>query len=93
MKARDMLDKNYFGHVSPTYGSLGKMLRDAGVTFSMAGENLSKASTVYRAHLQLEFSTQGHRQVMLNPGFNKVGIAVLPQGRTPGVLMVQIFTD
>jgi uncharacterized protein YkwD len=49
------------------------------------------ASSVYRAHLQLEFSTQGHRQIMLNANFNYVGIAVVPLKNTPGVNMVQIF--
>ena len=92
-KAQDMIDNDYFGHISPTYGSVGNMLRSFGVSFSVAGENLSKAGTVARAQLQLENSTQGHKQNMLNTKYNKVGIAVLPLSKTPGVLLVQIFTD
>ena len=91
LKAIDMVENNYFSHTSPTYGSAANMVRRAGIPFSALAENLSMASSVYRAHLQLEFSTQGHRQIMLNANFNYVGIAVVPLKNTPGVNMVQIF--
>lgn len=93
MKARDMIDNDYFDHTSPTYGSIGTMLRNAGVSFKMAAENLSKAGNITQCHLQLEYSTKGHRQIMLSPNYNNVGIAVLPLKKVPGILMVQIFTD
>lgn len=93
LKAQDLIDNNYFAHVSPTLGSIGTMLRNAGISFTAAAENLSKAGNISQCHLQLEYSTQGHRQVMLNPGFNNVGIAVLPLKGIPGILMVQIYTD
>ena len=93
MKAKDMIENNYFSHTSPTYGSLGTMLRNAGVSYKIAAENLSKAGNITQCHLQLEYSTTGHRQIMLNPKYNNVGIAVLPLKNTPGILMVQIYTD
>lgn len=93
LKAKDMVDNNYFSHNSPTYGSIGTMLRNAGVSFKLAAENLSKAGNITQCHLQLEYSTKGHRQIMLSPNYNNVGIAVLPLKNVPGILMVQIFTD
>ncbi|HHU76983.1 MAG TPA: hypothetical protein GXZ24_08865 [Firmicutes bacterium] len=93
LKARDMLESNYFAHVSPAYGSLGNMLRNVGISFTSAAENLSKAGNITQCHLQLEYSTLGHRQVMLNPIYNNVGIAVLPLTDAPGILMVQIYTN
>ena len=93
MKAKDMIDNNYFAHVSPTYGSIGTMLRNAGITFKVAAENLSKAGNITQCHLQLEYSTAGHRQVMLSSNYHQVGIAVLPLKSAPGILMVQIYTD
>ncbi|NLX92064.1 MAG: hypothetical protein GXZ07_10890 [Firmicutes bacterium] len=93
MKARDMIDNDYFDHTSPTYGSIGTMLRNAGVSFKMAAENLSKAGNINQCHLQLEYSTKGHRQIMLSPNYNNVGIGVLSLKNVPGILMVQIFTD
>lgn len=93
LKAQDMIDHNYFGHVSPTYGSVGQMLRNQGISFTRAAENLSKAGNVSQAHIQLEYSTKGHRQIMLNPNYNHVGIGVLPLKKTPGIIEVQLFID
>lgn len=89
LKARDMIANNYFGHVSPTYGSPREMLRKFGVSFRSAGENICKAADVYRAHLLLMNSPEGHRENILNPDFTKVGVAVVPQGSY--VLVVELF--
>ena len=91
LKADDMVEYNYFAHTSPRYGSAGNMVRQAGIPYSAVGENLSKAGNVYQAHLQLEYSTKGHRQIMLNANYNNVGIGVVPLKATPGIIMVQIF--
>jgi len=91
LKARDMQENNYFGHVSPTYGTAGQMLRKFGVSFRSTGENLCKAGDVYKAHMLLLNSTSGHREIMLNPVYNKVGVAVVPQGTY--VLVVEIFVQ
>jgi len=91
LKSQDMVDNNYFSHTSPTYGSAGTMVRNAGIRYSALAENLSKAGNVYQAHLQLEYSTKGHRQIMLNSNYNYVGIGVKNLTATPGINMVQIF--
>lgn len=93
LKAEDMIENNYFSHTSPTYGSVGQMLSNAGISYVVAGENLSKAGTVFQAHLQLKHSTMGHRQIMLNSRYDSVGIGIKPLQRTPGILMVQIFIE
>lgn len=89
LKAQDMVANNYFGHVSPTYGSPREMLRKFGVSFRSAGENICKAADVNRAHLLLMNSPEGHRENILNPDFTKVGVAVVPQGSY--VLVVELF--
>ena len=91
LKAQDMVENNYFAHRSPTYGTAGNMVRQAGIPFSALGENLSGAGNVQQAHVQLEYSSKGHRQIMLNPNYNYVGIGVVRTIATPGVTMVQIF--
>lgn len=93
LKARDLVENNYFGHVSPTYGSIGQMLKNRGVSYNSAAENLSKAGNVSQAHLQLVYSTQGHRQIMLSPNHSHVGIGVLPLKNAPGVIVVQLFIE
>lgn len=93
LKARDIVENGYFSHVSPTYGSIGQMLRGAGVPYRSAAENLSKAGNIHQAHLQLVYSTQGHRQIMLSPNYDYVGIGVLPLKNVPGIIMVQLFIN
>ena len=91
-KAQDMIDHNYFAHHSPTYGSVGSMFRTFGISYTYGAENLARAASVYRAQLLLQNSS-GHRRNMLDSNFNQVGIAVLPLTSTPGVVLVQVFTD
>jgi spore coat assembly protein SafA len=41
-KAKDMHDLNYFSHQSPTYGSPFDMMKQFGLTYRSAGENIAK---------------------------------------------------
>jgi len=79
LKAEDMIEKGYFSHTSPTYGSPFEMMRNAGVQYSYAGENLAKAGSVASAHNGL-MNSSGHRANILNENFNRVGIAVVEDG-------------
>ena len=41
MKSQDMAKKNYFSHTSPTYGSPFDMMKQFGISFRTAGENIA----------------------------------------------------
>lgn len=79
LKAQDMIEKGYFSHTSPTYGSPFEMMRSAGVQYTYAGENLAKAWSVTSAHNAL-MNSSGHRANILNENFNRIGIAVVKDG-------------
>ena len=89
LKAKDMVENNYFSHTSPTYGSPFEMMRKSNVTYLYAGENLAGASTVEAAHQAL-MNSPGHRANILNPSFKEIGIAVVP-GSVYGKIFVQLF--
>lgn len=89
LKAKDMIDKNYFAHQSPTYGSPFDMMRNAGISYRTAGENLAGASTVDRAHTNL-MNSPGHRANILNSGYTSAGIGVV-NGGPYGKMFVQLF--
>ncbi len=91
LKAKDMIGNNYFGHVSPTYDTPFDMMRQYGVSFGYAGENLAGAPTVDMAHTNL-INSAGHRENILNSNYNKVGIGVV-SGGPYGKMFVQMFTD
>lgn len=90
MKAQDMIDKGYFAHQSPTYGSPFDMMKAAGIAYHTAGENLAGASTVARAHTAL-MNSEGHRRNILNSAYDHVGIGIIEGGHY-GLMCVQMFT-
>lgn len=88
-KSQDMVDKNYFSHTSPTYGSPFDMMKNAGVKYTTAGENIAGAATVESAHQSL-MNSPGHRANILNSSFTQVGIGIV-SGSQYGKIFTQMF--
>jgi len=74
-KSRDMNDKNYFSHTSPTYGSASQMLRHFGYSFTSVGENIAHHATVEKSQAAF-MSSAGHRRNILGSQWSKVGIGI-----------------
>jgi uncharacterized YkwD family protein len=89
VKAKDMIDNNYFDHNSPTYGSPFDMMKKFGVEYKTAGENLAGNSSVEGAHTSL-MNSQGHRENILKSDYTNVGIGVVDGGQY-GKMFVQMF--
>ncbi|AST97187.1 CAP domain-containing protein [Shouchella clausii] len=89
VKAQDMIDNNYFDHNSPTYGSPFDMMKQFGISYNTAGENLAGNQTVDAAHNAL-MNSQGHRENILNSNYTEVGIGVV-DGGPYGKMFVQLF--
>lgn len=89
--SRDMFERGYFAHVSPDGSTPFERMREGGVRFRAAGENLALAPTVDVAHNGL-MNSQGHRENILNPTFGRVGIGVL-DGGLHGKMFTQNFAD
>jgi len=75
-KAEDMVAHGYFAHHSPTYGSPFEMMRNFGIVYTSAGENLAENHTILGAHDALMFSS-GHRANILNQRFERIGIGIV----------------
>ncbi len=89
LKAKDMADNNYFSHQSPTFGSPFDMMRQYGISFKTAGENIAGNQTVEGA-FKAWMKSDGHKKNILNSGFNFVGIGVA-NSETYGKILVQQF--
>ncbi|MFZ5988814.1 MAG: CAP domain-containing protein [Bacillota bacterium] len=89
LKAKDMVEKNYFSHQSPTYGSPFDMMRQFNVDFRTAGENIAGNRTVEGA-VKAWMASEGHRKNILNGNFNYTGIGVV-DSPTYGKMFVQMF--
>lgn len=79
LKSQDMINLNYFSHTSPTYGSPFDMMKNNGVTYRTAGENLAGNQTVQAAHTAL-MNSEGHRKNILNPNYTHIGIGIVDGG-------------
>lgn len=76
MHSQEMFQLGYFGHNSPTHGSPFDRMREEGVRFALAGENLAYAPNVQIAHEGL-MNSPGHRANILRGEFGRVGIGVI----------------
>ena len=75
-KSRDMIRNNYFSHTSPTYGSPFDMMRQFGISFTAAAENIAKYNSVEGAHNGL-MNSSGHRANILNGTYTHIGIGII----------------
>jgi len=89
IKAQDMVQNNYFSHTSPTYGSPFDMMKNFGIKYRTAGENLAGYNSVEGAHNGL-MNSDGHRANILNSSFTHIGIGVQKSPRY-GYVFVQMF--
>lgn len=89
IKAKDMVSNNYFSHVSPTYGSPFDMLKNFGISYKSAGENIAGNSNNHAAVTAWMNST-GHKANILNSSFNYTGIGVVSSNKY-GKIYVQMF--
>lgn len=87
----DMFRRGYFSHIDPEGVSPFDRIREGGISFIAAGENLALAQTVSIAHKGL-MNSPGHRANILHTQFGKVGIGAVSGGRY-GIMFTQNFTD
>lgn len=89
VKAKDMVDNNYFSHNSPTYGTPFNMIKNFGITYKAAGENIAGNSSNQGA-VNAWMNSEGHRANILSNNYNYTGVAVVGSP-TYGKVYVQMF--
>jgi len=92
-KALDMLNKDYFDHVSPIGTSPWFWLQNAGYKYVAAGENLARDFTDSIYLHDAWMNSSSHRSNILSDNYEEIGIAVV-QGLIDGrqtILAVQFF--
>ncbi|MBO1915365.1 hypothetical protein J4G37_62370, partial [Microvirga sp. 3-52] len=73
-KSKDMSSKGYFSHTSPTYGSPFDQMKQFGVSYSAAGENIAMGQRTPAEVVKAWMDSPGHRENILKPGFTHIGI-------------------
>jgi len=75
-KSQDMIDKNYFSHQSPTYGSPFNMMESFGLHFSSAGENIAMGQRTAAEVMNSWMNSPGHKANILNPSYTEIGVGL-----------------
>ena len=93
LKAKDMLQRQYFSHNDPDGNPPWEWLKKVGYDFQVAGENLAigflDSEEVFRAWM----NSYSHRENLLNPRFEEMGIGIA-KGNFKGAettIVVQFF--
>lgn len=79
-KSQDMKDNGYFSHTSPVYGSPFQMIKNFGITFKSAGENIAKGYSTPQAVVNGWMNSSGHRANILNASFTHIGVGYVAGG-------------
>ena len=90
VKAEDMRDQGYFSHTSPTYGSPFDMMKQFGIVYRAAGENIAKGYTSPQAVMKGWMNSSGHRENILNGKFTQLGVGYCTDSKGNGY-WVQMF--
>ncbi|MEF9959527.1 MAG: CAP domain-containing protein, partial [Niameybacter sp.] len=80
VKSSDMRKNNYFDHNSPVYGSPFDMLKQFGISYRSAGENIAQGYSSPEAVVEGWMNSPGHRANILNSSFTHIGVGYDAQG-------------
>lgn len=73
-KSVDMRDKNYFSHTSPTYGSPFTMIKNFGIAYRSAGENIAAGQRTPQEVVNSWMNSPGHRANILSSSYTHIGV-------------------
>lgn len=79
-KSQDMHDMGYFSHTSPVYGSPFTMIKNFGLSYRTAGENIARGQKTPEAVVSAWMNSSGHRANILNSAYTQIGVGYVPDG-------------
>lgn len=92
-KGLDMLDEQYWAHVSPAGKQPWAFMTEAGYRYKVAGENLARDFSNTPDMIQAWFNSPTHKANLLNGRYREIGVAVV-NGKLNGyetTVVVQMF--
>lgn len=89
-KSQDMINKNYFAHQSPTYGSPFDMIESFGISMAAGGENIAMGQRTPQEVVTAWMNSPGHRSNILSTAYTQIGVGVA-KSRTGSYYWTQMF--
>jgi uncharacterized YkwD family protein len=80
-KSQDFINRNYFSHDSPTYGTPFQMITAFGIPYTAAAENIAYGQTTPASVMQGWMNSAGHRANILNRTYNQIGVGLATDSR------------
>ena len=80
IKSQDMKDNRYFAHNSPVYGTPFQMMKNFGISYRSAGENIAKGYATPQAVVNAWMNSSGHRANILNANYTHIGVGYVAGG-------------
>lgn len=75
-KSQDMINRGYFSHTSPTYGSPFRMMESFGLRYSAAGENIAKGQRTPQEVMNSWMNSPGHKNNILSATYTQIGVGL-----------------
>ena len=91
IKSQDMIDKKYFDHNSPTYGSPFDMMKTFGISYIYAGENIAMGYPTAEEVVDGWMNSPSHKANILNPNFDEIGVGYV-SADSQNTYWTQMFT-
>ena len=80
IKSEDMQKNNYFSHTSPTYGSPFEMMKQFGISYRAAAENIAMGQRTPEEVVNAWMNSDGHRKNILSSSYTHIGIGYVENG-------------
>ena len=86
----DMIERNYFSHNTPDGETPFDRMKNAGISYRAAGENIAAGQYSPEEVMNSWMNSDGHRANILNPNFEYLGVGVA-WGGSYGIYWTQSF--
>lgn len=92
-RSTDMIVRGYFDHVDPSGRDPFWVLRQNGMRYATAGENIALGQRSPEEVVRDWMNSPGHRANILNPRFGHIGVSAVQNSATGQIYWTQILTD
>lgn len=89
--SKDMADRNFFDHENPDGESPFDRMKNNGIRYGYAGENIAKGQRTAESVVNSWMNSEGHRKNILNGNFKRIGVGLDVSSGT--YIWTQCFTD
>ncbi len=89
LKANDLVNNNYFSHISPIYGTPFEMLKSNKISYKTASENIAGNPSISGAFSSW-MNSESHKNNILSNDYNYTGLAVV-DSIAYGKIIVELF--